>query len=173
MKDFILSKKGKTAVIAGGALTALISGIMNFVLIPKIEASAGIRCFDMNFAYGFDDASAFLSNISDEARALYLNVQLPLDFIYPIAYCLFFTFLIIRLCKRVNALVIFPVTLAAFDYAENICSIMLLKSSELSARLVSFGSTFTTIKTLLMYSTFIVIIICIIFWFKKRKKEAD
>ena len=170
-ESFILSKGGKITVIASGALTAVISLIMNIILIPKIESTTeGIRCFDMNFAYNFETAEKFLKLLSDEGRALYLNVQLPLDFIYPAAYCIFFTFLIVRLVKRVNALVVFPLMLTAFDVCENVCSIIMLRSARLSQGLAAAGSAFTSIKTILMYIMFIVIIICIVFCFKNMKK---
>lgn len=170
MKDFVLSKKGKTAVIISGAVTAVISLIMNLILIPKIELSTnGIRCFDMNFGYSYETAKNFLSYLSESSRNIYLNIQLPLDFIYPIAYCIFFCFLIIRLTKKVNVLLAFPLLLAVFDYAENITTIVILKSAELSESLAKLGSAFTSVKTILMYAVFLEILICIIYYFKNKK----
>ena len=62
IKNAVLSRRGTVAVILSGALTALISLVMNLVLIPKIEESTnGIRCFDMNFAYSFETAKEFLA----------------------------------------------------------------------------------------------------------------
>lgn len=170
LKDLALSKNGKAALIISGALTAVISLVMNVILIPEIEASTnGIRCFDMNFAYSFETAKSFLSYLSQSSRSLYLNAQLPLDFIYPLAYCLFFTLLIIRLTKRLNVLAAFPLLLAVFDYAENITTIIILKSAELTAPLARLGSAFTSVKTILMYSVFIEIFICLIFYLKNKK----
>ena len=170
MKDFILSKKGTVALVISGAVTAAISLIMNVILIPKIEASTnGIRCFDMNFGYSFETAKSFLSYLSEEGRNIYLNIQLPLDFIYPIAYCIFFCLVIIRLTKKVNVLLAFPLLLTVFDYAENITTIVIVKSAELSETLARLGSAFTSIKTLLMYAVFIEILICIVYWYKNKK----
>ena len=170
IKSFALSKKGKTAVIISGVITALISAVMNVILIPKIEMSTnGIRCFDMNFGYSYETAKDFLAYLSESARNIYLNMQLPLDFIYPLAYCAFFCFIIIRLTKKANALLAFPLLLFVFDYAENITTIVILKSAELTESLAKLGSAFTSVKTILMYSVFLEILICFIYWLKNRK----
>ncbi len=171
MSEFVLGEKGKIAVFVSGALTTVIMVVMNALLIPKIESTTdGIRCFDMNFGYNYNTAKQFLSLLSDSGRNLYLHAQLPLDFIYPLAYLIFFSFLIIRLVKKVNALIVFPIVLAVFDYCENICSIMMLSSASLSKGLAAAGSAFTSVKTILMYITFLVVIICIIHYFRNRKK---
>ncbi len=173
VKNAVLSKKGTVAVTVSGALTAAVSLVMNLVLIPKIEATTnGIRCFDMNFAYSFETAKEFLSLLSDAGRSLYLTVQLPLDFVYPVAYTLFFCMLIIRLTKKANALLVLPALLAVFDYCENVCTIIMLKSAELSKPLATAGSIFTSVKTVLMYLVFAVIIVCIVRWCINKKRSA-
>lgn len=170
ISKLVLSKKGTVLTVVFGAVTAVISLIMNVVLIPKIEASTnGVRCFDMNFGYSYETARQFLASVGETGKELYLTVQLPLDFIYPVAYTLFFVFLIIKLTKRLNAILFVPLLLAVFDYAENICTIIILKSAELSETLASLGSAFTSVKTILMYSVFLIIIICIVYYFKKKK----
>jgi len=172
IKAFALSKKGKGAVIFSGVITAVICLVMNIILIPKIEASTnGIRCFDMNFGYSYETAKEFLISLSEAGHNIYLNIQLPLDFIYPVAYCIFFCLLIIRLTKKANVLLAFPLLLTLFDYAENITVAAMLKANELSAGLAHLGSAFTSIKTILMYSVFLEILICIIYYFKSRKKS--
>ena len=46
------------ALVVSGVLTVVICAVMNFYLIPQIEASTqGIRCFDMSaFGYTFEQA---------------------------------------------------------------------------------------------------------------------
>lgn len=161
-------KTEKILLYVSAALTAAICLIMNFVLIPKIESSTGgIRCFDMNFAYSFDTAKKFLSLLSDEGRSVYLGIQLPLDFIYPIAYCTLFILVLLRLSDK-KAFCALPVLLAVFDYAENVCSIIMLKSAELSPALVGFASVMTSAKTVLMY---VIILIIIVLWVIKTKNR--
>ena len=164
----------KTLTFISGVVTAVICAVMNFVLLPKIEATTeGIRCFDMNFGYTVDTARKFLSLLSEEGKALYLNVQLPLDFIYPIAYCIFFSLLLISLSRGKKALASVPVVLAVFDYTENICSIITLKSGAPADSLIRFASAVTSVKTVLMYCAFLMIIICIIYYFKNKKKNES
>ena len=172
IQDFVMSKKGKTLLIISGVLTVLICGVMNVYLLPSIEASTqGIRCFDMNFGYDYDTAARFLSLLTPEARSLYLHVQLPLDFVYPLAYGAFFIGLLTRLAGKLFPLCVLPAVLMVCDYTENICSIMMLTASELSPSLAGFASAVTSVKTILMYAVFAVIIVCIIVKFVKRKKQ--
>ena len=59
--------------------------VMALWAIPKIIADAGgLLAFDMRpLGYSFDEASAFLTALSSEGRAFYLNVQQMLDSAYP------------------------------------------------------------------------------------------
>ncbi len=168
--SFIKSKKGTAVIVISGIFTALICGIMNFLLIPIIESDTnGIRCFDMNFAYSFEEAKKFLSLLSERGREVYLGFQLPLDFLYPFVYAVFFFFIIARLTKRVLPLCLLPIILALTDYTENICTLIILKASELSKALASFSSVTTSVKTVLMYTVFAVIIVCAIYRATKRR----
>ncbi|MBR5772305.1 MAG: hypothetical protein IKY00_03735, partial [Clostridia bacterium] len=123
---------GITAIVSGVG-TAAICVIMNIILIPQIEANTGgIRCFDMNPGYNFEQASEFLRLIGDEGRHIYLGYQLPLDFIYPVFYTLFFVSLIVLLTKRKSPLLVLPAVLAVSDYCENILSEIMLRADSLS-----------------------------------------
>jgi hypothetical protein len=167
-----MSKAKKCLLWASGILTGAICLVMNFIFIPQIESSTGgIRCFDMNFGYKYDDAVLFLSRLSDESRAVYLTRQLPLDFVYPLVYCVFFSLLISVLLKKKNALLALPVVLAVCDYCENICSLIMLRSTELSRTLVTFASAVTAVKTVLMYIVFLIIIVLLIKRLAERRKE--
>lgn len=164
----------KKIIIISGAITAIICLVMNIILIPKIQSCAdSIPIFDMNFNYSYDTAIAFLEALSKEGRELYLNVQLPLDFVYPCAYCIFFSLLLFSLSRGKKLLIAAPVLLAISDYIENICSVIMLKASKPNASLISFASTVTVIKTLLMYGVFIMIIAFIIYYFATKKKHQS
>lgn len=165
------NKKAVTAaLVVSGVLTVVICAVMNFYLIPQIEASTqGIRCFDMNaFGYTFEQAQQFLSLLSDEGRDVYLHSQLPLDFVYPAAYGVFFVLLIASLSGKFSVVCFFPVLLAVCDYCENICTIQMLKAENLSASLASFASFMTVCKSALMYVTFAVIPLLIILKIRKK-----
>lgn len=168
-----MKKKEKILLIVSGAATAVICLVMNLVLIPSIEKTTeGIRCFDMNFGYSFDDAKRFLALLSPEGLNTYLHVQLPLDFVYPIAYCLFFCLAIYALIKKRTALLAAPILLAALDYTENICSIIMLKGINTSESFIRFASAVTSAKTVLMYLVFAVIIVLFVVRIVKSKKNT-
>lgn len=157
-------KKKHLITAISGILTMLITGIMDFILLPSIEkGTEGMRFFDMNsFGYSYENAKAFISSLSDKGTQTALHIQLPLDFVYPIIYTVFFISLIFIISGKKSKLAVFPILLFISDYIENICSIIMLKADSLSKSLVTFASTVTVIKSGLMTATFLIIMILII-----------
>ena len=168
---FLRSGRGKALFAVSAVLTAGICLVMNLWLLPSIEATTGgIRCFDMNFGYGFATAQRFLTLISPESRALYLHAQLPLDFIYPLAYGCCFCCLFFYLTGRFSWLQLLPLLLMAFDYAENICTIVMLRSATLSPGLAAAASALTVVKTLLLYLNAALLLFCAVRFFLRRRQ---
>ena len=167
------SKKIKTLLWVSGALTAGICLIMNLVLIPMIESGTnGIRCFDMqSTGYTYETAKQFLALIGNNGRSVYLNWQLPLDFFYPVAYTAFFMLALKKLSGKTWPLIV-PGALAAFDYAENICSIIMLKNMDVTEGMAKLASTFTVAKSALMTLTFILLAVFFVIWLVKKRKKA-
>ena len=168
------NKKRTALLIVSGALTAIICVVMNFILIPIIEeTTGGLRCFDMNsMGYTFDQAKQFLSLLSERGRDVYLHIQLPLDFFYPVAYTAFFMLAITAVTGKRSPLLALPAALAVSDYIENICSVKMLRDMDVSAALAKFASTVTVIKSALMTATFILLAVLLIVWFVKRRKKS-
>ena len=166
-------KTTKTLLWVSGALTAAICLVMNLVLIPMIEAGTnGIRCFDMqSTGYTYETAKEFLALLGDNGRSVYLHWQLPLDFFYPVAYTAFFMPALKKLSGKTWPLTV-PGALAAFDYAENVCSIIMLKNMDVTEGLAKLASTFTVIKSGLMTLTFILLAVFFVIWLVKKKKKA-
>ncbi len=157
------SKSVKLIAIITGILTVAISGIMNIVLMPQIEANTGgIKCFDMNFGYTAGEAKEFLNLIGENGRHIYLDYQLPLDFIYPVIYTAFFIVLKYLFKKLKTPFMVLPVILAAVDYAENIFSEIMLRADEFLPSVAKTASIITVIKTLLMYLIFLILIVLLI-----------
>lgn len=163
---------GKTA-ITGGIFTAAICLAMNFYLIPQIEAQTnGLRCFDMNFGYTPETARQFLILIGEKGRFIYLCRQLPLDFVYPVFYTLFFVSLICLLCNNKKLLKVFlvlPPLLVLADYAENIMSVIMLRNGVPSDAFARVASCITAAKTVLMYLIILIIIILLVKYLISRK----
>lgn len=158
-----MKKKTRIALIVSGVLTAAICAVMNAVLIPQIEAAAGgFRCFDMRFGYSFEEASAFLSALSAQGRDVYLHRQLPLDFIYPVAYGAFFALAFTALQKRKSPLPAVPALLAAADYCENVCIVLMLRAGTPARALTATASAATVTKTVLMYLCFLILLVLLI-----------
>ena len=153
----------KITLWISGVLTALICLIMNLFLIPSIEqAAGGLKCFDMRFGYSYNEALTFINDLTDGGKSIYLTRQLPLDFVYPIAYGVFFIGMIVFLLRKKSALCIVPALLMSADYTENISVILMLKALTPTTGLVTVASTATICKTILMYSCFLILAVLII-----------
>ena len=166
-------KHKKPIIIVLLVLTLTVTATMNAVLLPAITAEAGgLPCFDMRaLGYSEADVAEFLSALSARGRDLYLHAQLPLDFVYPVLYTLLFCALLTALRDKKTKWLILPLLLAVFDYGENLCLVRLL-SAGVTAVPVALASTFTVVKSVLMYAVFAVILV--LFWLRlmgKRKQN--
>lgn len=158
-----MNKTKKTVLLVSGVLTAVICLAMNLFLLPHMEAATnGIRCFDMNFNYSYETAQQLIAYLGEELKAFYLHVQLPLDFVYPLAYTTFFVLLMNTLLNKNSKLVIVPLVLAVCDYGENIGIIRMLTADTLSPVTVSVANGFTMVKTILLYVTILLMLVLII-----------
>lgn len=168
-------KKRTVLLITTGILTAGICLVMNMWFIPQIESAAqGLKCFDMRFGYTYQEAVQFLKALSAEGKDIYLTRQLPLDFVYPLAYGSFFALLFTALRGKKSSLNFLPLLLMAADYIENVSILQMLRHdpSYLTNAQVSIASGATIVKTVLMYLCFLVIIVLLIMYLARRKKSA-
>lgn len=165
-------KKSTLLLIVSGVLTAGICLVMNLWLMPAIERTTeGMRCFDMNsFGYTFEQAQRFLMLLDERGRDLYLHAQLPLDFVYPVAYTAFFVTAVCRLSGRATPLIAVPAALAVFDYAENVCSVIMLRSMQPTQKLAAFASAVTVTKSALMTVTFVMLAVMLIKRLVEKRK---
>lgn len=167
-------RKNRLILIISGAITLIITGIMNLLLFPIIEdGTAGMRFFDMNTTgYSVEACREFLSSLSVQGRGVALHIQLPLDFVYPVIYTVFFIAAIWALTGKKSKLNLLPLLLFITDYIENICSVKILNSSMPSDSIIKFASTVTLLKNILMYLIFgIIAVLFIIFLVKKTKEK--
>ncbi|MGH1331321.1 MAG: hypothetical protein ACRBBK_10600 [Paracoccaceae bacterium] len=93
--------------------------------LPRIARDAGAPVFDLRSSrYDYEDARSFLSNLSDEGRDFYLNVQQSLDMIYPALFGIIVAWSLLWAGKGfprwiLRIAVAFALVSMVADYAEN------------------------------------------------------
>jgi hypothetical protein len=154
--------------------------LMLLYSIPQVEQHAnGMKLFDLSpSGYSHQYALELLKNLGSTGRDIYLYRQLPLDFIYPgmfaVSCCLLLTWLF-KKSLIINSSMfywcIIPLVAGLFDYLENICIILMLKSyPNVPELLVIFASIFTVFKSILTIIFFVLFFVgCGLFWKKIRK----
>ncbi len=151
---------------------------MLFYSIPAVEHFAPEKkLFDLlPSGYSYDYAMHLLESLGAEGRAVYLNLQLPLDFIYPGLFAISYTLLLVWVLKKgfppqskIFYFSIVPVLGGLFDYLENICIINMLKTyPDLSPSQVSLSSIFTILKSGFSTAFFILFFVGIYFAVRNR-----
>jgi len=120
--------------------------VMN-IIGPLVTEGVTLDIFDLRMLGGYDLAyvDQFNQELSDQGRMIYLFVQLPLDFIYPLLTSLFF-YSYFRQEFRVKKFAAIGFLSMTFDYIENIFVIFFLTSDHLSSVFVMIGSISTILK---------------------------
>ena len=171
-----MNKSKKILLIVSGVLTVVILAVMDIALLPKIKAAAGgINAFDLqSFGYTHDTAVRFLTQLTDEGRALYLHVQIPVDFAFLVVYTVFFA-LALRALLGNHRMLWLPLALAVADIIENTCTVLMLRAEEVSTSMTTFASGVTLVKTILTYMTITAVLVFALHRFlasQKKKKQA-
>ncbi len=149
------------------ALALALYAVMVLWSLPRIQAAAGGALpFDLRpTGYGFDDAAAFLGQISAEGRRFYLHTQHWLDTFYP-------PLLAIALASGIRwlspqgwgrwtiALMLLPVPGLLFDWLENARVATLLSASDVSAAMVAGASAATLLKS--AFTTIAMLAFCVL-----------
>ncbi|PXX25740.1 hypothetical protein [Arenibacter sp. ARW7G5Y1] len=152
--------------------------LMWIFTLPVINNQIGTQVFDLQtFGYNISEAASIVDTLNNETRALYLFPQLTLlDLFYPFLLALFLSSLLFRLfiisktaSKLTSILLVVPFLAMIFDYAENICVILMItKTIELTDAIVFLSTTFTVLKGVLTSIAWIAILIYTIKWFRVK-----
>ena len=139
------------------AATTAIYAVMVMWSLPKISTMAGgLAPFDMRpMGYSLDEATAFLTALTDEGRTFYLSTQHWLDTFYPPLLAL--TLAIgLRIMSPVQSpaikllLVVIPILAMLADLFENTWVSFLLNSpGYIDAGAVEYANVGTLIKSIL------------------------
>lgn len=153
MINWIERKTNGTVVIVVLVLALAVYWLMLAVTIPEVRAgSGGVEVFDLRtLGYSIQDAHLILSSLSEEARNYYRNVQIPVDFLYPLLMGLFGAFALAWI-RRTVAIprwsIAVPLAAAACDYLENI-GVLLMLNGNASDVLITLSSFCTIGKGIL------------------------
>jgi hypothetical protein len=169
------------AVLALLVVMASLYGTMLFYSMPSVTRNApGMRLFDMSPA-GYSPAYArnLLDAIGPEGRRAYLQLQLPIDFVYPGLFAAACALTLMWLFnKRFEArskifyLALVPAGAGLFDYLENAGIIIMLKSyPALSPGVVHMTSLFSILKSVLTVAFYILLCIGFVVLFFKRTRR--
>lgn len=162
-------------------LTNLVFGIMLFYTIPRVVLfSDGMPVLDtMPTGYDVTYVQTLFDSLGEAGRHNYLNVQIPVDLVYPLLFFVCYTLLAVYLMKHTNrlytawfALCFLPIIAAIADYAENISIINLLKSyPDLSENLIKSAKLFTIIKSSVTTVYFIGLFVLVAIWILRKLRS--
>ncbi len=150
-------------------ITALNYAMMLVYSIPKLlKAADGLWLFDMRITgYSVEDATEYVTTITNEGRLFYLEVQQMLDTFFPALLALSLMITLYRLAPKLPVLYLFPVSGALFDYYENAAVAQILLTNAPDKGLVEMASLLTGLK---FASISISVLAILWFW---RKGMAD
>lgn len=163
---------GKTVLVLF-VLTNIVYATILIYSIPSVLVYAPeLVLFDMSPAgYSYDEAMVLLNTLGIEGRSRYLNVQLPIDLVYPVLFAICYAFLITWVLKKSLStqskwfLVAFiPLLAGLFDYLENAgIALMLNTFPDVSEGLVAISSGFTIVKSVLTTLFFIALLVSLLY----------
>lgn len=173
----------KRLIIVLTLITYAVFAFMLTVTIPKTAKFAhGMDILDMKpTGYSLDYIYTLFNALGEEGRLFYLNVQLPVDFIYPLLFGITGWLTIRYLAKHWSSKFIkwfsfFPALAGLMDYSENISIIQLLHSypelNPIQAMVTSIFSVLKSSFTTLYFTTLLILLISF-FWSKKFKKADE
>jgi hypothetical protein len=161
-------------VLAALAVNVALFALMVFGTLAHLaEMADGTEPFDLRpLGYDLGDARALLRLLGEEGRAYYASAQLALDSIYPATYALSRALVLwwLTMPGRVAmpggwriAMLVLPLSAAAFDYFENArIAAMLVRGADVDPALVASASLATQAKSLLTVLTDTLVVVLIV-----------
>lgn len=142
---------------------------------PHIAAdTGGLLMFDLRpTGYSFDEASAFLSALSEGGRLFYLNVQQVMDMAYPALLAVVLVMAFTHLFRGLPRILAIVLALAGsgFDYLENAAVAVMLQAGDgLSEAMVATASRWTVLKSGAVTLALIMLLIGLGMAFMRRRR---
>lgn len=161
-------------------VTMAVYAVILLYTIPAVLANAPeMRLFDMSpSGYSLDYAVELLNALGTEGRRTYATLQLPIDFIYPGLFAISYTLLLVWLFKKRFAhrssifyLAFVPAVAGLFDYLENVGIILMLRTfPEISTTAAAFASTSSVIKSLFTVGFYILLLVGIAAFVRRKTR---
>ena len=140
-----------------------------------LRATNGANILDFEFGYNQEEAYRVLIDLGVEGRLFYQSKILPLDFLLPFIYMLFFVgwfALLIKYAVRTDYykyLLLIPVFTMLFDWIENAGIIAMLNSyPNIAVWAVMLASIFGMLKTVFTIVNVVIFIVLFIFFMLKN-----
>ena len=149
-------------------ITNLVYFSMLFLTIPSVmEYAHGMDLFDMMPAgYSVEYAQTLLTTLGPDGRSAYMNIQLPVDMIYPFLFGLTYSLILAYFLSKLHWIekpifftVLLPLAAGMFDYAENIGIFLMLRAyPDFPVTIAAWTNSFTIIKSVLSTLSFTVLL---------------
>ncbi|MCX7709046.1 MAG: hypothetical protein N2484_04285 [Clostridia bacterium] len=141
-----------------------------------VKITGGVSILDFEKGYTVERAYDILNRMGAEGRAYYLKYIIPMDFVFPFTYMLFYASTMIYLLKItpepnrwLNYVPLVPIMNMLLDYTENALIICMLTSyPQQLPGIVKAASVFTNLKLNFISMNAAIISAMIIFYVAKR-----
>ena len=163
------------------AITVIDYLVMVIWSLPYIANQAGgLMPFDVRpTGYSFEDAKAFVGALTVQGNIFYLSMQHMLDTVFPILEGVVVSWAIIMLADKSwgfgRWLMIIPgVAGMVFDLLENrqVGVMLTTGAKDLTAEIVSLGSTFTIAKSILVTISFLILAWLLLQRYLEKRRNA-
>ena len=182
--NFVINKVTWKIVAVFTVLFAVVFIVINYSSIGVaglLRITGGANILDFEFGYSNEGAYQMLTALGADGRIFYLTQILPMDFLLPLSYMLFYVSIIALLIKHSGRhryycfLLCIPVLAAVSDWIENIGIISMLRNYPiLPVWAVVSASCAGIIKTVCTMGSIAAIgmLLCIFIYRKIRKERV-
>ena len=150
-----IDKATLTKVILTAIAFSVMYAVINFSAIGVaglLKITNGANILDFEFGYSAEKAYSMLTALGAGGRSFYLTRIIPLDFLFPVTYMLFYSCAICFSFKKITGAksflyltLLFPLPAMLFDWMENICVIIMLKQYPLATPVFYYIGNYMTI----------------------------
>ena len=150
-------------------LTVINYAMMLFYSVPALLKEAdGLWLFDARImGYSVEDATAYVTTITNEGRLFYLEVQQMLDTFFPALLAISLMLTLYRLAPKLPVLYLFPIAGALFDYYENAAVAQILRVNNPDQGLVETASLLTGLK----FAAIAISLLAILWYWRKGRTD--